>query len=142
MWCGEGENSIRLVSLGTVEVQLEHQRPGECTAWLKVDGEAWNWAPGEPLEKGKGKFTLAIAGQLLPHLWRNWVEGWQKTKGARHEKVEILDPPDVRENLSEVKRLSADGIPVKDIALRLSISEITVKRYRKKLGIHKRKGQG
>jgi DNA-binding NarL/FixJ family response regulator len=59
-----------------------------------------------------------------------------KFRGA----LQILPPPDVRDNLNEVKRLSIDGLLVKTIAARLSISESTVKRYRKALGIKRGKG--
>ena len=53
----------------------------------------------------------------------------------------IIPPPspDIIHSLSEVERLSKMGWTVQSIAVDLSISESTVKRYRKKLGIRKRK---
>ena len=48
-------------------------------------------------------------------------------------------PPINAEGLKKVKELSLQGLPVKVIALRASISESTVKRYRKILGVQRRR---
>ena len=48
-------------------------------------------------------------------------------------------PPIYAENLENVKKLSLEGLTVKVIALRLAISESSVKRYRKELGLQRRK---
>jgi hypothetical protein len=54
--------------------------------------------------------------------------------------LDINPPPIYADDLEKVRELSMIPLTVQQIATRLAISESTVKRYRKQLGIQRRKG--
>jgi len=82
-------------------------------------------------------------GSTLDEVRRNvesrLIESASIPNSTDHPTVKIGDSPDVKKTKFDIERLSHEGYPIKVISQRVGVSESSVKRYRKELGIKKRR---
>jgi hypothetical protein len=91
-------------------------------------GKPWN-KTSKPIDR----FLLDFGAYL-----KKMYAGDNETSSLQKPLEQSL-PPIYADNLDKVKELSMQGLTVKVIALRLAVSESTVKRYRKELGLQRHK---
>ena len=104
---------------------------------IRLNHTTGNFQPGLYSAEAKDSI-IKVTSETLAGLTQNADTQAAKAGAAKPETTQPL-PPINAEGLEKVRELSQQGLTVKVIAQRASLSESTVKRYRKILGLQRRK---